>query len=110
MAEKQTIEVVLKKHGSMEATGIVIPFDVEKVFGAKRVAVKAVVNGAEYRGSIMRMGGEYMLGIPKVFRDAAGIAAGYNIVVTIEKDEVPRTVETPKDLAAALKKAGLSAD
>jgi len=110
MAEKQTIEVVLKKHGSMEATGIVIPFDVEKVFGAKRVAVKAVVNGAEYRGSIMRMGGEYMLGIPKVFRDAAGIAAGDNIVVTIEKDEVPRTVETPKDLAAALKKAGLSAD
>lgn len=110
MGKKQTIEVELKKHGSMEATGIVIPFDVEKVFGAKRVPVKALINKAEYRGSIVRMGGEYMLGIPKAFREAAGITAGDNIVVTIEKDESPRTVEMPKDLAAALKKNGLLAE
>ncbi len=40
MADKQTIEVVLEKHESMEATGITIPFDVEKVFGAKRGSKK----------------------------------------------------------------------
>ena len=50
------------------------------------------------------MGGEYMLGIPKAFRDATGIEAGDNIVVTLEKDVVERTVDTPTDLARELKK------
>ncbi len=53
MAEKQTIEVVLEKHEKLDATGITIPFDVEKIFGAKRVPVKAEINGAVYRGSIV---------------------------------------------------------
>lgn len=109
MAAKQTIEVVLEKHPTMEATGITIPFDVEQVFGAKRVAVRATVNGAVYRGSIVRMGGRYMLGIPKAFREEAGIEAGDTIKVTIEADDKPRTVDVPKELAAAIKKAGLSA-
>ena len=103
-AAKQTIKVKLEKHDKLEATGITIPFDVEEVFGAKRVPVKAVVNGAEYRGSIVRMGGRYLLGIPKAFREQAGIKAGDNIVVTLEKDEAERTVRVPADLAAALKK------
>ena len=90
MAAKQTIEVVLEKHPTMEATGITIPFDVEKVFGAKRVPVKATVNGAVYTGSIVRMGGKYMLGIPKAFRDEAGISAGDTIKVTIEADTAPQ--------------------
>jgi bifunctional DNA-binding transcriptional regulator/antitoxin component of YhaV-PrlF toxin-antitoxin module len=104
MAEKQTFSVLLEKHPNMEATGITVPFDVEEVFGAKRVPVKATVNGAEYRGSVVRMGGKYMLGIPKAFREAAGIKAGDNIVVTLEKDATERAVNVPEDLAALLKK------
>ncbi|MGB7070477.1 MAG: YdeI/OmpD-associated family protein [Pyrinomonadaceae bacterium] len=107
MGEKQTFTVPLEKHESMEATGITIPFDVEQVFGAKRVPVKALVNGAEYRGTIVRMEGKYMLGIPKVFRDAAGVNAGDNIVVTIERDNEPRTIAVPPDLEKALKDAGI---
>lgn len=110
MADKQIIQVVLEKHDKLEATGIIIPFDVEELFGSKRVPVKAEVNGAVYRGSIVRMGGKYMLGIPKSFREAAGIKAGEKITVAIEADEAPRNVETPADLAAALKKAGLTAE
>jgi bifunctional DNA-binding transcriptional regulator/antitoxin component of YhaV-PrlF toxin-antitoxin module len=108
MAQKQTIEVTLEKHPQMEATGITIPFDVEKVFGAKRVPVKATVNGAVYRGSIVRMGGKYMLGIPKAFREEAGIAAGDNIVITLEPDTAPREVVVPADFAKAIKKGGLT--
>ncbi len=107
MAEKQTIEVVLEKHTKLDATGITIPFDVEAVFGSKRVPVKAEINGAVYRGSIFRMGGNYMLGIPKAFREEAGIVAGDNIVVTLEKDVEERVVNVPDDLAAELSKAGL---
>lgn len=102
MTEKQTFTVVLEKHEKLEATGITIPFDVEKVFGAKRVPVKVTINGTEYRGTVVRMGGKYMLGIPKVFREAAGIKAGDNIVITVEKDTDERIVTPPKDLAAAL--------
>ncbi len=105
MAEKQTFETVLEKHPGMNATGITIPFDVETVFGTKRVPVKAVVNGANYRGSIVRMGGVYCLGIPKAFRDAAGIKAGDHIVVTVEVDKQPRIVTPPKDFADALAKS-----
>lgn len=86
MAEKQTFKTVLKKHEKLDATGIELPFDVEAIFGAKHVAVKAVINRAEYRGSIVRMGGKYMLGIPKAFREAAGINAGDEITVSVEKD------------------------
>ena len=103
-APKQTITATLDKHPKLDATGIKIPFDVEAVFGSKRVPVKATVNGQVYRGSIVRMSGEYMLGIPKVFREAAGIKPGDNIVVTLEKDVVERTVDIPEDLALVLTK------
>jgi len=56
MTEKQTFKVLLEKHDKSEATGITIPFDVEKVFSAKRVPVKVQINGAEYRSTIVRGG------------------------------------------------------
>ena len=108
MAEKQIFEVELEKHENMEATGITIPFDVEKVFGAKRVPVKVSINGVDHRSTIMRMGGKYMMAVPKIFRDAAGIKAGELVEVTMEKDTEKRAVEVPKDLAEALKKAGMT--
>jgi bifunctional DNA-binding transcriptional regulator/antitoxin component of YhaV-PrlF toxin-antitoxin module len=104
MASKQTFKAVLEKHPTMEATGITIPFDVEAVFGAKRVPVKALINGCEYRGSIVRMGGRYMLGIPKAIRDAAGAKAGEEVKVVVERDAEERTVAPPPDLAKSLKK------
>ncbi|MFZ1701901.1 MAG: YdeI/OmpD-associated family protein [Pyrinomonadaceae bacterium] len=107
MADKQTFSCELEQHPTMNATVITVPVDVEAVFGAKRVPVKATVNGAVYRGSVVRMGGKYVLGIPKTFRDAAGIAAGDNIVVTLERDTEERRVEVPNDLAAELEKRGL---
>lgn len=109
MADKQTFETVLEKHDKLDATGITIPFDVQAVFGAKRVPVRAVINKAEYRGSIVSMGGRYMLGIPKVFREAAGIKAGDHIVVTLEQDTAKRVVDLPHDLADVLNERGLMA-
>lgn len=85
MAEKQTFETVLEKHENMDATGITIPFDVEKVFGAKRVPVKVSINGAQHLSTIVRMGGKYMVGVPKIFREAANVKAGDLITVTLEK-------------------------
>jgi bifunctional DNA-binding transcriptional regulator/antitoxin component of YhaV-PrlF toxin-antitoxin module len=108
MTEKQIFEVLLEKHENMDATGITIPFDVEKVFGAKRVPVKVTINGAEYRSTIMKMSGKYMMAVPKVFRDAANIKAGDLIKVSMEKDSEKRAVEIPNDLKKALQKANLT--
>lgn len=108
MAEKQTFETVLEKHENMDATGITIPFDVEKVFGAKRVPVKVQINGAEHQSTIIRMGGRYMVGVPKVFREAANVKAGETITVTLVKDSEKRRVEVPKELAERLETAGLA--
>lgn len=105
MAEKQIFETVLEKHENMDATGITIPFDVEKVFGAKRVPVKISINGAQHLSTIVRMDGKYMVGVPKIFREAANVKAGDLITVTLEKDTSERTVEVPKDFADAMKKA-----
>lgn len=108
MTDKQTFETVLEKHENMDAAGITIPFDVEKIFGAKRVPVKVSINGAEHRSTIVKMNGKYVVGVPKIFRQAAKVKAGEIISVTIEKDTEKRTVEIPEDLTEALKEANLT--
>ena len=55
------------------------------------------------------MGGRFMMAVPKIFRDTAGIKAGDTIEVTMERDTEKRTVETPKDLSKAIEKANLQA-
>lgn len=108
MAEKQTFETVLEKHENMDATGIMIPFDVEQVFGAKRVPVKVTINGAQHFSTIVRMNGKYMVGVPKVFREGAKVKAGDLITVTLEKDSSERTIEVPKDFADAMNDANVT--
>lgn len=107
MSNKQTFKVLLQKADHGEATGITVPFDVEAVYGARRVPVKVVVNGVEHKSTVVRMGGEYMMAVPKRFRDAAQIKAGETIEVAMERDTEKRTVEIPSDLGEALAKADL---
>ena len=103
---KQTFTAELEKHPNMDAAGITLPFDVEAVFGAKRVPVVVVINGVEYRTTIVRMGGNYMFGVPKHLREAAGISPGERIKVAVWRDNEERVVDPPEDLAAELKKDG----
>ena len=81
-----------------------IPFDVEKIFGRKRVKVKASISGEPYRGSLIRMGTEcHVLGILKEIREKTGRSVGDEIEIILEEDVEPREVEVPGDLAAALR-------
>jgi uncharacterized protein YdeI (YjbR/CyaY-like superfamily) len=48
------------------------------------------------------MGGRHLVPLAAEHRTAAGVAAGDEVVVDIELDDAPRTVEVPADLAAAL--------
>ncbi|MGI9822269.1 YdeI/OmpD-associated family protein [Agromyces sp. Marseille-Q5079] len=91
-------------------TGIEVPEDVIEALGAGRKPPVVVnVNGYEYRSTVAVMGGRYLIGFSADKRAATGIQGGDAIVVDLEVDTAPRTVEVPDDLAAALDAAGARA-
>ena len=94
--------------GVVEAAGrgghvVEIPLDVPAVFGARRAPVRGTVNGAPFRSTVAVYGGRFLLGLNRELREAAGgVAVGDSVVVELERDDEPRTVELPDDLRAAL--------
>jgi len=91
-----------------EATGIPVPDEAVVALGAgKRAPVKVTINGYTYRTTLAVMRGTSMLSLSAQHRDAAGLAAGDTVDVTLELDTEPRTVEVPADLATALSEHGV---
>jgi hypothetical protein len=71
--------------------------------GARRFPARVVTaSGAEVRGTITRMGGEFLFGMSRAVRQQTGVEIGDTVTFTITLDEAPREVEVPTDLAAAL--------
>ena len=87
-------------------TGILVPDDVvAELAGGGRPKVVVTVGGHTYRSSIARMGGRYLIALAAAHREKAGVAGGDRVRVTLELDTADRTVEVPKDFAAAMRKA-----
>lgn len=93
---------IIKQHENLNASYIEPPFDIKEVFGAKRVKVKATFDGIEYRGSIVSMGGCYILGLTQEIRNKIGKGFGDEVFVTIEKDVEERSVVIPEDFTSAM--------
>jgi uncharacterized protein YdeI (YjbR/CyaY-like superfamily) len=70
--------------------------------GAKRFAVRATVNSYTWRTTVTRMGGEFLLGLSRAVRQAAGAEAGDTVEVEVELDTAPREVVVPEALSRAL--------
>ena len=84
-------------------TGIEVPPDVVEGLGAgRKPPVVVTVNGYEYRSTVAVMGGRYLIPFSSDKRAATGIQGGDPIVVELELDTAPRTVDVPDDFAAAL--------
>ena len=96
--------VVNRKDGG-EVCSINIPFDVEKTFGSRgRVPVRGTINGAPYRSSVFRMGGDcHFMAVNRRMREAAGVRGGETVPVTMERDAEERVITPPADFARALK-------
>ena len=96
--------VVNRREGG-EVCAIDIPFDVEKTFGGRdRVPVRGTLNGAPYRSSVFRMGGDcHFMVVNRQLRAAAGVTGGETVPVTMERDDAPRVIAPPADFARALK-------
>ena len=92
----------VEPHGKT-ATFFHVPPEVMKALGPqKRVPVRVTVNGYTYRSTVAPMGGEFLLPLNRENRAGAEVSAGDVLEVTIERDDEPRVVDVPEDLAAAL--------
>lgn len=101
---KKEFDAVIQKVPDKNGAYIEIPFDVEKVFGAKRVKVKAMFDAAEYRGSIVKMGLPcYMIGMTQEIRKQIQKDIGELVHVVVERDEEERTVEMPEEFLTRLR-------
>lgn len=99
---KKEFEAVIMQHKDINGAYVEPPFDVEEEFGAKRVKVLATFDEEPYRGSIVRMGGGYMLGMTQELRKKIGKDFGDTVRVTVEKDEEERIIDLPEDFVEAL--------
>jgi hypothetical protein len=83
------------------ATGLEVPPETVDALGAgKKPAVVVTVAGYTYRSSIAVMGGKFLIPLSSEHRKASGLAAGDEVDVTLELDDVPREVSVPVDLEA----------
>ena len=104
-AGAQSFRVRLETYMGTEATGIVLPFDAQEVFGTRaRVPVRGTINGYAFRGSLFPSGdGKHYMVVRKQLREAAGVRGGEMVSFRLERDEEPRVVTPPEDFARALK-------
>jgi Bacteriocin-protection, YdeI or OmpD-Associated/Domain of unknown function (DUF1905) len=96
----QRFETQLERRG--EGAVVVVPFDVRAEYGQARPPVRGTVNGHPFRTTVAVYGGTFYLGFRREVREAAGIDFGDTVSIELERDDEPRDVVVPDDLAAAL--------
>lgn len=103
MLKKHTFEAVIQNAGGGGAF-VEVPFDVDVAFGSKRPRVKALIEGAPYRGTLVRMGSEkHLLLILKSIREQIGKTFGDEVKVSVELDVEERVVTVPAELKRAFR-------
>lgn len=103
-----TFETVILGMGNN--TGIEVPAEnLAELGSSKRPAVAVTVSNYSYRSTVGVMAGRSLVSLPKAHRDAAGLAAGDRVVVSLVLEEGRRDVELPSALTQALQEAGLAA-
>jgi hypothetical protein len=86
-------------------TFVSVPEKAMREFGMRRrVPVVATIDGYAYRTTICDMGSGPCIGVRRAVREAAGVAFGDRITVTLSLDEKERTVEVPAFIAEAMTK------
>ena len=82
-------DAVIIKAPDMDAAYIEIPFDVKEAFGKARVSVRALFDGEEYNGLLVRMGTPcHVIGIRKDIRAKIGKQPGDSIHVELSERQL----------------------
>jgi bifunctional DNA-binding transcriptional regulator/antitoxin component of YhaV-PrlF toxin-antitoxin module len=93
-------EAVLGEGGARPL--VTVPFDVREAYGEARAPVRGTVNGHPFRTTVAVYGGVPYLGFRREVREAAGIELGQTVTIEVERDDEPRVVQPPAELAEAL--------
>lgn len=105
----RTYETVVMTDPGSTMTALEVPFDPKPVFGKVRAPVRVTVGTHTFRSTIAAMGGPCFVPLRRSNREAAGVAGGQRVRVTLTLDTEPRVVAMPTDLRAALRRAGAAA-
>jgi hypothetical protein len=83
---------------------VVVPFDVDAVFGTRRqLRVKGTIDGQPFKSSVAPMGGgHHVLGLHKATREAVRKSYGDSVELVIEPDVEERSVVVPDDFQREL--------
>jgi hypothetical protein len=104
MSTTKSFTATIEDAGGGGGAYVRVPFDVEKVFGVKRLKAVATIDGEPYRGSVVRMGSEqHILIVLKGIRETIGKTIGDDVSITLREDTEPRVVDVPADMATALR-------
>jgi hypothetical protein len=83
--------------------GIRLPFDPKEVFGRARAQVQVSVNNQDaFATTTMIYGGVAWVGLRRDQQQAFGVAPGDRVRVWVKRDDTPRGVDVPPELADAL--------
>jgi hypothetical protein len=69
-------DAMMQKAEGVNGAYVEMPFDLEEVFGAKRIKAKAIFDTVVYQGSVVKMDGIYIIGITKAIRGQIGKQPG----------------------------------
>ena len=102
---RHRFDAVLGAGDDGDLPAVVLPAEVAAAMGGRaRIPVTGSINGVPFRSSTMPMGdGTHCVGFRRDTRSqAGGVKVGDAVTIEIERDDAPRTVAIPPDLAAAL--------
>jgi len=89
--------------GKIVWTVIYVPFSVRELCGTSgRLAVKAVIDGHPFRGTLLPSRNGHYLPFNQAMKSACKKGLGDSVHVAMEPDTAPRGVEVPEDVRAAL--------
>src|SRR5690554_1413849 len=85
------------------ATGIIVPEEIVTKLGAgKKPAVIITIGDYTYRSTVGSMDGQFAIPLSATNREAANVAAGDEVDVSIDLDTEPRVLSVPTDFSDAL--------
>lgn len=85
-----------------ERPTVVLPFDAKDRYGKARAPVRGRVNGTEFRTTVAVYSSVHLIGFNRQLRERAGVEIGDEVTVELERDDEPREVDVPAELAQAL--------
>lgn len=95
-------EAEIKQQGGINAAFVELPFHPEELFGKKgHVKIYATFDDkADYRGSLVHMGGRPILGLTQEIRKKINKTFGDAVKVQLSEDTEERIVDIPEDVQA----------